>query len=80
LVSYDADPIGALTAAMRIVLNMPDATWESLVAAAPIDPYLRQRLLSGDESSLDRMAARLNEHRSFDQDPADPPLSRPPYR
>jgi hypothetical protein len=67
MADYDADPIGALSAAMRIVLDMPDATWEMLVAAAPIDSYRKQRLLSGDESSMDRMAAELNEHRTFDQ-------------
>jgi hypothetical protein len=67
MTDYDADPIGALAAAMRIVLDMPDATWEMLVTAAPIDAYRKQRLLSGDESSMDRIAAELNEHRAFDR-------------
>ena len=63
LADYDADPIGALMRALRIVLRMPDATWADLLAAAPIDAGRRQLLLSGDQASLDRLAAELNEQR-----------------
>lgn len=63
LAEYDADPIGALTRALRRVVRMPDATWAELLAAAPIDAGRRQLLLSGDEASLDRLAAELNERR-----------------
>ena len=63
LADYDADPIGALRTALRRVLRMPDATWAELLAAAPIDAGRRQLLLSGDQTSLDRLAAELNERR-----------------
>ena len=63
LADYDVDPIGALTRALRRVLRMPDATWLELLAAAPIDAGRRQLLLSGDQTSLDRLAAELNERR-----------------
>ncbi len=63
LAGYDADPIGALTTALRRVLHRPDATWAELLAEAPIDDGRRQLLLSGDQASLDRLAAELNERR-----------------
>ena len=65
LTDYDADPIGALTAALRKVMHMPDATWAELLDAAPIDASRRQLLLSADEASLDQLAAELNERRSL---------------
>ncbi len=67
LTDYDADPIGALTTALRRVLQMPDATWAELLAAAPIDAGRRQLLLSGDQASLDRLAAELNERRCLER-------------
>ena len=66
LADYDADPIGALTTAIRRVLRMPDATWPQLLAAAPIDAGRRQLLLSGDQARLDRLAAELNERRGLE--------------
>jgi len=63
---YDADPIAALTAALRTTLAMRDGTWESLLLAAPIDAEGRQRLLIGDQSALDQLAAELNERRCLD--------------
>jgi len=63
LADYDADPVSALTAALRITLEMPDATWPMLVAAAPIDAARRRSLLSADESRLDQLVAELNEFR-----------------
>jgi hypothetical protein len=66
LADYDADPIGALTTALRKVLRMPDAPWAELLAAAPINASRRQLLLSGDQASLDRLAAELNERRSLE--------------
>jgi hypothetical protein len=45
---------------------MPDAEWAVLVAAAPIVEGRRRRLLAVDESTLDQLAAELNERRSFD--------------
>src|SRR4051812_9204714 len=63
---YDADPIAALTAALRTTLAMPAATWESLVRAASIEPNLRERLLKGELPALDRLAVELNERRCLD--------------
>jgi hypothetical protein len=65
LTNYDADPIAALTVALRIVLEMPTAEWASLIAAAPIAAVQRHLLLEGDESILDQLAAELNERRGF---------------
>jgi hypothetical protein len=65
LADYDADPVAALTSALQVVLEMPDAEWTALVAAAPIDDGRRQRLLAADEAILDQLAAELNERRSF---------------
>jgi hypothetical protein len=63
---YDNDPIAALSTALRITLDMPDATWAQLVAAAPIDDARRRLLNNADEASLDALAAELNERRGFD--------------
>jgi hypothetical protein len=45
---------------------MPDGEWAALLAAAPIDYGRRRRLLAADETTLDQLAAELNERRSFD--------------
>lgn len=65
LAAYDADPVDALTHALRIALDRPDATWAELVVAAPIDTDRRRLLLDGDEHALDTLAAELNERRGF---------------
>jgi hypothetical protein len=65
LAGYDTDSIASLTAALRIALDMPDAGWAALIAAAPFDADRRGRLLSHDVSSLDQLAAELNEFRSI---------------
>lgn len=77
LAGYDADPIAALTAALRIILEMPNADWATLLAASPIESKRWQRLLAADESSLDRLVAELNENRGFDGHRASTPVSRP---
>ncbi|HEY4610468.1 MAG TPA: hypothetical protein VFE86_15760 [Ilumatobacteraceae bacterium] len=63
---YDADPIAALTVALRTTLAMPAGTWESLLRAASIEPNLRERLLKGELAALDRLAVELNERRCLD--------------
>jgi len=65
LTDYDADPVAALSAALRIVLAAPDAEWADLLAAAPLDDTRRQLLIDGDEASLDQLAAELNERRDL---------------
>ena len=66
LAGYDADPIAALTAAMQLSLDMPDATWAQLLAAAPIDDGRRKLLETADQVSLDRLVSELNERRGLD--------------
>jgi len=66
LADYDADPIATLTVALRVALATPDATWETLLERAPIEPERRERLRSGDEGALDELAAELNENRCLD--------------
>ena len=77
LAEYDANPVAALTQALRIALNMPDADWPTLLSAAPIDAARRERLLANDEPALDRLATELNERRGFDEDPGRRPVFRP---
>jgi hypothetical protein len=77
LAGYDSDPIHALAAALRIILEMPNADWAALLAASPIDAERRQRLLAAEEPSLDRLAAELNESRGFDGHRASTPEYRP---
>jgi len=66
LADYDADPIATLTVALRVALATPDATWETLLERAPIEPERRERLRSCDEGALDELAAELNENRCLD--------------
>jgi hypothetical protein len=77
LADYDGNPLAALTAALRIALDRPDATWTQLLAAAPIDASRRQRLHDADESSLDQLAAELNERRCLDEHRSHMPASHP---
>ena len=74
---YDTDPIVALTHALRVVLETPDASWAMLLAAAPIDAGRRHGLLSIEEAALDQLAAELNERRGFDEHPEHKPAYRP---
>ena len=62
---YDTDPIAAITTAMRIVLEQPDANYRSLVLAAPFDVDRCARLLAADVVTLDELARELNETRTL---------------
>ncbi len=62
---YDSDPIGALTAALRVVLDQPDANWLVLLSAANLPDRRLQRLQDGDQTALDELAAELNETRDL---------------
>jgi hypothetical protein len=62
---YDADPIVALTAALRIVLRRDDASWDELLDLAPIPDARRRLLRERDAAALDDLAAELNEERSL---------------
>jgi len=66
MAGYDTDPIGALGVALRRALDAaPDATWNDLLAAAPLDPSTREALRQGDVAALDALATRLNEDRAL---------------
>ncbi len=60
---YDADPTGALAAALRVVLELPDAEWPALIAAVDLPATERAALLGQHTAALDRLLTRLNEHR-----------------
>jgi hypothetical protein len=65
LATYDVDPVGALTVALGVVLERPDATWPELVAGSGFDDTRRAALLLGEERTLDALAAELNERRTL---------------
>lgn len=62
---YDRDPIGALTTALRVVLDKPDADWAALLSAAPLPEARCNRLQAGEQAALDELAAELNEVRTL---------------
>jgi hypothetical protein len=63
LTSYDADPVAALTRALRIVLDAPNDAWPELVACVPSSVSTRAALLVAEERTLDALARDLNEQR-----------------
>ena len=75
LADYDADPVGALTVALRITTGRRNAGWDELVASATDDPQRRAALVTRDVFALDALARELNELRGLDR--ADPAPARP---
>ncbi len=65
LADFDADPVGALTRALRITLDAPTLDWEELLALAAIPAERRELLESGDPFALDELATELNEMREI---------------
>jgi hypothetical protein len=65
LATYDTDPVGALTVALRLALDRDGATWEDLLGALN-DPR-RAALLAREPAALDQLAAELNELRTVPQ-------------
>ena len=65
LASYDGDPVGALTEAMRTVLDRPGDGWASLLAASGLSPERVALLRTGNQGALDDLAAELNELRTL---------------
>ncbi|MGD9702195.1 MAG: hypothetical protein AB7Q42_13475 [Acidimicrobiia bacterium] len=62
---FDDDPVGALTTALRKVLDRPDATWEELLDAAGLPDDRRRALAHSDQDALDELARDLNELRTL---------------
>lgn len=60
LATYDDDPVGALTTALRVVLDRPAADVAELLAAAGLD-----RAILDDEGTRDRLVRDLNELRTL---------------
>ncbi|MDP2290155.1 MAG: hypothetical protein Q8M22_03140 [Actinomycetota bacterium] len=65
LATYDADPVGALTVALRVVLDQPTGEWTSLLKSAGLSCARRIRLQGNDAAALDELAAELNELRTL---------------
>jgi len=63
--SYDADPIAALTAALRIVLERADDSWPELIRAAAFTETRAAALVLGEVGALDGLARELNEQRTL---------------
>lgn len=63
LATYDLDPVGALTVALRKVFDDDTAVWPELVMLVPGSDTRRAALLLGDERTLDELLAELNERR-----------------
>jgi hypothetical protein len=57
---YDLDPVGALTDALRVALDMPTADLATLVDTAGLDPAVL-----GDVAARDALARDLNELREL---------------
>lgn len=61
---YDGDPVGALTAALRVVLDS-EGDFAALVVAAGLPPERRSALLAHEPRSLDELLVDLNELRTL---------------
>lgn len=65
LATYDADPVDALTVALRRVLDRPDATWPELLGASGLPDDTVEALRTGRPTALDDLATTLNELRTL---------------
>ena len=65
LATYDAGPVAALTAALRIALDAPTLEWAELLHLADLSSRRRGQLLDGEPAALDQLAAELNELRNL---------------
>lgn len=63
LSGYDHDPVGALTAALRIVLDRPSDDFDALITQAALADDRSRLLLARRQEALDDLAAELNERR-----------------
>lgn len=63
---YDADPVGALSTALRRVLDADhSADWPTLLSLAPLGDRRRDALAALDQRALDELLVELNEQRSL---------------
>jgi hypothetical protein len=62
---YDTDPVGALTDALRRLLDTDEADWTVLVKMAGFTCSRRILLQAHDQRALDELARELNELRAL---------------
>jgi hypothetical protein len=65
MADYDADPMAALTVALRTTLEQPELEWTALVKCAGFDCARRIRLQAGETAALDELLVELNELRQL---------------
>lgn len=65
MADYDAHPVDALTAALRVALDRPDLDWTALVKLAGFSCARRIRLQAQDPEALDELLRDLNELRAL---------------
>jgi hypothetical protein len=68
--TFDQDPVGSLTVALRIALDEPSGSWQDLVGRLRADR--RGPLLARRAEALDALAAELNELRTAPTGPDAP--------
>jgi hypothetical protein len=69
MADYDADPVAALTTALRATLEQPELEWTALVKLAGFDCARRIRLQAGETAALDELLVELNEQRVISPGP-----------
>jgi hypothetical protein len=69
MADYDADPVAALTTALRTTLEHPEMEWTALVRLAGFDCARRIRLQAGETAALDELLVELNEQRVISPGP-----------
>ena len=62
---YEYDPLAALTDALRVVLDLPQADWPALLDAAGFTTHRRRRLEQLDQRAFDELLTELNELRGL---------------
>lgn len=62
---YEHDPLAALTAALRTVLDQPNAEWPVLLMAAGFTDRRRRLLEQLEPTALDELLTELNELRGL---------------
>lgn len=65
MMRYGHDPVAALTAALRVVLDGPHADWPTLLASAGFTDRRRRRLEALESDALDELLTELNELRGL---------------
>ena len=62
--AYDEDPVAALTAALRVVLDRPGDSWQELIEHAALPSEWTDELRRAEVAAMDRLFTDLNELRT----------------